>query len=134
MAYWAVAVGGCLGALARYLLSEWLGTWNGFPIATWLINLAGSFFLTWFYTLTQDRIPIHPHLRLGIGTGFVGAFTTFSTYTVDWWKLVQAHLWTYAALYAAASLVGCLLAAAGGLMLASWQTRLRFQSRADVAD
>jgi CrcB protein len=131
VAYLAVAVGGFLGSVVRFLISEALGTWNGFPLATWLINLSGSFFLTWFYTLTQERIPIHPHMRLGIGTGFAGAFTTFSTFTVDWWKLIQARMWESAAVYALLSVLGCLIGAVGGLMLAAWQNRLRFVSQTD---
>jgi CrcB protein len=128
VAYLAVAAGGFLGAVARFLISEGLGTWHGFPFATWLINAVGSFFLTWFYTLTQERILIHPYLRLGIGTGFVGAFTTFSTFTADFWKLVQAGLWGYAVTYTILSFVGCLAAAALGLALAAWQTKLHWVS------
>jgi CrcB protein len=112
--------------VARFAVSEWMGTWHGFPGATWLINMAGSFFLAWFYTLTLERYTVHPHLRLGIGTGFVGAFTTFSTFTVELWKLVQAGLWGYAWLYGAGSFGGCIAAAWLGYALAMRQTRLRW--------
>ncbi|MCL6636306.1 MAG: CrcB family protein [Alicyclobacillus sp.] len=124
VAYLAVALGGCLGALARWGISESLGTWGGFPWATWLINLSGSFFLAWFYTITLERFPLHPLLRLGVGTGFVGAYTTFSTLTVDVWNLVQAHLYGMALAYVGLSLAGGLACAAAGYGLARRQTRL----------
>ncbi|GGJ06379.1 chromosome condensation protein CcrB [Alicyclobacillus cellulosilyticus] len=126
MAYLAVALGGFTGAVLRYLLSEWMATWHGFPAATLLINTSGSLFLTWFYTYTMERFPIHPHLRLGIGTGLVGAFTTYSTYAVETWKLVDARALGMALAYATASM-GLSLAAAGvGYRLAMRQSRLRW--------
>lgn len=112
----------------RFLLSEWLGTVNGFPIATLCINVSGSLFLAWFYTVTLDRIPILPHLRLGIGTGLVGAYTTFSSFSVETWKLVQDNLFWTAGVYALLSFVLSLGAAGLGYFLAARQARLRFRS------
>lgn len=89
MAYLAVAAGGFIGAILRYGVSEWLGTLNGVNIATLLTNWAGCLVLGWLNTMTSTHLPIHPHLRLAIGTGMIGAFTTFSTFTVDAWKLFQ---------------------------------------------
>ncbi|MDQ0190516.1 fluoride efflux transporter CrcB [Alicyclobacillus cycloheptanicus] len=127
MAYLAVAIGGFIGACLRFVISEMIGTVHGFPLATLCINVTGSFFLAWFYTITLERIPIHPHLRLGVGTGLVGAFTTFSTLTVDTWKLVEAGMYTDAALYVTLSFVLGLAAAGFGYALAARQSRLRFQ-------
>ncbi|OFW79038.1 MAG: hypothetical protein A2201_09705 [Alicyclobacillus sp. RIFOXYA1_FULL_53_8] len=124
MAYVAVAVGGFLGACLRFLLTEWLGTIHGFPAATLLINLLGSFFLAWFYTLTAEKLPVHPHLRLGIGTGFVGAFTTFSTLSLELWKLYQSGEVWMALLYLLISAGGGILAALAGYWLAGRQSRL----------
>ncbi|SFU94148.1 fluoride efflux transporter CrcB [Alicyclobacillus macrosporangiidus] len=126
MPYLAVAIGGLLGAVARYLISEWVGTLHGFPVATLIINIAGSAFLSWFYTLTLERLPVHPHLRLCIGTGFVGAFTTFSTLTVDVWNLTAAQLYGWAGLYLLLTFAGGLLAAAFGYWVASRQAALRW--------
>ncbi|MCL6515961.1 CrcB family protein [Alicyclobacillus sp.] len=134
MPYLAVAIGGFLGAIARYLFSEWLGTLHGFPVATLIINIAGSAFLSWFYTLTLERLPIHPHLRLGIGTGFVGAFTTFSTLTVDVWNLTAADLFSWAGLYLLLTFGGGLLAAAAGYLVAARQSTLRWVRPAHGAD
>ena len=125
MRYVGVAIGGFAGACLRYLISELCGTLSGFPLATLLINISGSIFLAWLYTITLDRWPIHPHLRLALGTGFVGAFTTFSTFTVETWKLMQLGRWDWALLYATLSFAGCLAGAGAGYLLAARQTRLR---------
>ncbi|MBX5436654.1 MAG: fluoride efflux transporter CrcB [Alicyclobacillaceae bacterium] len=131
MSYVAVAIGGFLGTCARWMLTEWIGTWGGFPIATLLINLSGCFVLAWFYTVTLESSPVHPLLRVGIGTGFIGAFTTYSTFTVDVWKLVQSGAWTMAAGYVITSLGGGLLAGWVGLALASRQSQLRMVDHSD---
>lgn len=89
MVYLSIAIGGFIGAVLRYGVAEWLGTWNGFNIATLLTNWAGCLVLGWLNTMSSERLPIHPHIRLGIGTGVVGGFTTFSTFTIDAWKLYQ---------------------------------------------
>lgn len=125
MPYVAVALGGFVGAVLRYLISEWWGTQHGFPLATLVINLAGSFFLIWFYTLTLERVRIHPHVRLGIGTGLVGAFTTFSTFCVETWKLIDSGQYLFAGLYVGLSLVGGIFLSALGHSLAMKQTQLR---------
>lgn len=124
--YLAVAIGGLLGALARYGISLVIQQPTGFPLATLLINLTGSLFLTWFYTITQERVHIHPHLRLGVGTGLVGAFTTFSTFTVEAWELyTSGRIWE-ALLYLFLSIVGGLSGAFIGYRLAIRQSSLRF--------
>lgn len=128
MSYVAVMFGGFIGACLRFLIDEWVGTFNGFPIATLCINIAGSLFLAWFYTITLERFPIHPHIRIGIGTGLVGAFTTFSTFSVETWKLVQASMFAMAGLYVALSFVLSVGAAGLGYFVATRQVRLRFQS------
>jgi CrcB protein len=125
VAYLAVAIGGFVGACLRYLVSEWLGTAHGFPYATFAINIAGSFFLAWFYTITLERVSIHPHLRLGIGTGLVGSFTTFSTFAVETWSLIANHAYLMALIYIVVSFGGGLAAAMSGYRLATIQSRLR---------
>ena len=123
--YMAVAVGGFFGACLRFALSEWIGTWNGFPIATLLINVVGSLFLGWFLTITSERstLSIHPNLRLAIGTGFVGAFTTFSTFTVEIWKLMQVGSYLTAMSYVALSLIVGLLGSGTGYRIARIQVQ-----------
>jgi fluoride exporter len=129
MAYIAIAIGGFLGACLRYGIAEWLGTMNGFPLATLTINVSGCFFLAWFYTISSEHVTINPILRLGIGTGLVGAFTTFSTFTVDTWKLVSLGLVNRAFWYVILSLVLSLAAAYFGYLLAEWPYRLQVVGR-----
>jgi CrcB protein len=89
--YLAVALGGALGAMARY----WIGTIVGerfptrFPLGTLIINVTGSFIIGFFLTLVSERINIHPNWRLAVAVGFVGAYTTFSTFEYETFKLLE---------------------------------------------
>jgi CrcB protein len=80
----AIFAGGCLGALARAALGEWLphdpGSW---PWATFAANVAGTALLGWAVTRLQERMPPTAYRRPFVGTGFCGALTTFSTLQVE---------------------------------------------------
>lgn len=84
----AVMLGGALGALARHATNTYVtarldGTpLAGFPLATLLVNVTGSFTLAFLTALTLRGL-VTPEARMAIGTGFVGAFTTFSTFEVE---------------------------------------------------
>lgn len=86
-----VALGGAIGAVARY----WLGGLINsrlpmqFPLGTFVINVTGSFIIGFFLTLVSQRITIHPNWRLLIAVGFVGAYTTFSTFEFETLKLIE---------------------------------------------
>jgi fluoride exporter len=89
--YLAVAIGGALGAIARFWLagvvSERFPT--RFPLGTLVINVTGSFIIGFFLTLVTERVNIHPHWRLAVAVGFVGAYTTFSTFEYETFKLLE---------------------------------------------
>ena len=87
-----VMIGGFFGAISRFALGEWIHTSNGFPLGTLFINLIGCFFLGWFLTFVSQKKKIRPELTLLIGTGFVGSFTTFSTFSVETLTLLQQGL------------------------------------------
>ena len=113
-----VMMGGALGAVARYGLgfgmAQWLGL--GFPYGTLLINLSGAFFLG--YLVAPATVQGWPAgVRLLLGTGFCGGFTTFSTFSVEVLTLWQRGQGGLAALYLILSLVGGVLAAALGFMV-----------------
>jgi CrcB protein len=82
--FW-VGAAGFAGALARFGAGRLVGTfWGGqFPLGTFLINVTGSFFLGWFYTFVERRPSIPETVRLAVATGFVGAYTTFSTWMYE---------------------------------------------------
>jgi CrcB protein len=110
----AVGLGGFAGALLRYGISEWIPAVNGFPWGILMINWTGCLFLGWFLTAAGRQFQIPPHVTLAIGTGFVGAYTTFSTFAVDTVHLIQDGHMGKALLYILSSvIVGLLLAFAG---------------------
>ncbi len=80
-----ISLGAVLGANARYWLSGWLAEKFGaaFPYGTLLINLSGSFLLGIFLTLIGERFIVDPAWRLLVAVGFLGSYTTFSTYTYE---------------------------------------------------
>jgi CrcB protein len=83
--FWLIGLGGFLGANARYLVSGWAAErWGAsFPFGTLLVNVTGSLVLGFFLTLANERALIDPRLRLFLAIGFVGAYTTFSTYAFE---------------------------------------------------
>ncbi|BAU28612.1 camphor resistance protein CrcB [Aneurinibacillus soli] len=120
MLYIWVGIAGVAGALLRYLLGMWIqGVGTGFPFPTLLINLTGSFLLAFFYTWTAQRFPVHPYVRTAIGTGFVGSFTTFSTFSYETLHLIQHGQIASAAGYVIISLLGGYVAAVLGIRLAA---------------
>ena len=97
----AISLGAIAGALSRYYLtlafSRWLG--RGFPYGTFTINLSGAFIMGFFTTLALERVVLSPDLRLLITVGFLGSYTTFSTYALDTAKLVQLSSWNVTLFY-----------------------------------
>jgi CrcB protein len=92
-----VGLGGFLGANARYWLGAWIqDRWGAaFPWSTFVINLSGSFVLGLFLTLLTERFaaPNPAALRLLVAVGFVGAYTTFSTFEFETLALVETATW-----------------------------------------
>lgn len=76
-----IAMGGVLGAVARYLIKDahWLEGTGGIPWDTLIINVSGSFLLAWLVTFAAGWRNFDEGVKLGIATGFLGAYTTFST-------------------------------------------------------
>jgi CrcB protein len=91
MAIWWVGLGGFLGANARYLLGGFISErWGAvFPLGTFVINVTGSFILGFFMAYAQDRPWVEPGARLLFAVGFVGAYTTFSTFEYETMRLIQ---------------------------------------------
>ncbi len=88
----AVSLGAIAGSLSRYYLSIWLAQrfGTGFPYATLFVNLTGSFAMGLLTTLVLERaLLISPEIRLLIAVGFLGSYTTFSTYELDSINLIR---------------------------------------------
>lgn len=112
----AISAGGLLGANARYEIGRRITDWagGGFPWGTLLINLAGSFVLGLYLTVITERCHGRATTRLFFATGFLGAFTTFSTFSYETVDLVRDGKLGLALSYVAASLVLGLAAAIAG--------------------
>jgi CrcB protein len=102
--YFLVGLGGFLGAIARYTLGGWAAEkWGGFPYGTLLINVSGSFVLGLFLAVTASRLPLDPRWGLFFAVGFLGAYTTFSTFTYETVQLLLANDWRPALAYVGVS-------------------------------
>lgn len=117
--YIIVGIAGILGALSRYYLGLSIHTfWNhSFPLATLLINLIGCFLLAWLTTYIARRNILPSEVVTGIGTGFIGSFTTFSTFSVETVQLINYSEWSTAFLYVSCSILGGLLMSGLGYTL-----------------
>jgi fluoride exporter len=143
--YLAVAAGGALGAMLRYYLGgSVLGRAAApFPTATFVINVTGSFILGFFLTLVTERVHVSPHLRLAVAVGFVGAYTTFSTFEYETARLVEERSFLLAFLNVVLSFIVGFAAVWGGIIAArkleglpvtSRNAYERFERRADASD
>ena len=118
-----VALGGMVGTTARYALTSAVGSSaNGFPTATLIENVLGSFLLGALLEGLLRRGAESPRgrvLRLGLGTGVLGGFTTFSALAFELERLLANGQVTMALVYAVTSLVLGVLACVGGIALAA---------------
>ncbi len=114
-----VCVGGALGSGARFLVTTWsLGRYGlAFPYGTLAVNVAGSFLLALLFQLFRNATWLGPTLQVALGAGFLGGFTTYSTFNLELVNYVQAGQTRLAALYGAATLVGCFGAGFVGALL-----------------
>lgn len=114
-----VGAGGFLGASSRYLVSMLINRYwsNSFPLATFVINMAGSFILG--LAITFPVLPdMSPVVYYGLGIGFLGSFTTFSTFGFEVLRLAEDRKVLTALLYVVLSfLTGFLLAWAAGSLI-----------------
>lgn len=90
-----ISLGAMLGANARYWIGNVVARKLGasFPYGTLIINITGSLLLGFFLTLATERLSLDPRWRLLIAVGFLGAYTTFSTYTYESLSLIQSGQW-----------------------------------------
>ena len=103
----SVAIGGAFGAVARYLvnISPAANLFEKFPFPTFLINISGSFLIGFLMILLADKINVSENFRMAIIVGFLGAFTTFSTFEIEIFGLVRERYFTTAFIYLVLSIV-----------------------------
>jgi len=120
MRFVIVAAGGAAGAVARYAVALLVALFwkREFPLATLLINVSGSFVLGFFATFAAERTMIDPAWRLLVATGFIGAFTTFSTFEYETQRLAESGAMSWALVNVVASVVAGFLAVQLGVVLA----------------
>ncbi|MFQ3614971.1 MAG: fluoride efflux transporter CrcB [Cyanobacteriota bacterium] len=110
------------GSLSRYYLSLWFAQHFGssFPYGTLAINLSGCLVMGWFMMLAMERAEIPPEARLLLGVGFLGSYTTFSTYELDSFSLWQQHRFDISLLYWLGSALLGAVAMGIGILLGSF--------------
>ncbi|MDX2033479.1 MAG: fluoride efflux transporter CrcB [Blastocatellia bacterium] len=118
-----VLLGGALGAGCRYGVSLLVASLIGvrqFPVATFLINVSGSFLIGVLAEWFDARANASPDLRAAILVGLLGGYTTFSSFSLETFNLLRDGAWAKALLYPVASLTLGLLAVWCGVQLARW--------------
>jgi CrcB protein len=107
-----VCLGGAFGSGARYLLSGWLAErlGHGFPYGTLAVNVAGSFLLAALMEVGLASASLSPTARIALGTGVLGGFTTYSTFSYESFVYLREGAPALAALNVSLTLFGCLLA------------------------
>jgi CrcB protein len=114
-----ISVGGALGSVARYLISEAVPAMPGrFPWATFLINMSGCLALGLLMVFVLDVWPPNRYVRPFLGVGFLGGYTTFSTFAVEARNLAGHGAWPLAGAYVLVSLAGGLAAVWCGMIVA----------------
>lgn len=115
----SIGLGGALGAIARYLIntSPLAGLFAKFPFPTFIINVIGSFLIGFLMIVFADKIVVNENLRLAVIIGFLGAFTTFSTFEVEIFGLMRERQTIIALLYMALSVLVGFAAVLAGVAL-----------------
>ena len=115
-----IGIGGFLGAISRYGMAIWIGQrWGrSFPLGTFVINVSGSFFIGLLMTLFAERFMVNPQWRLLLIVGFLGAYTTFSTFEYETGALIKDGEWLVAMLNVTASVIAGFIALKLGEVIA----------------
>jgi len=115
-----VGLGGFIGAVARYMIALWIGQkWGkSFPLGTFVINVSGSFLIGLLMSLFTERFMVNPQWRLLLVVGFLGAYTTFSTFEYETGALLRDGEWVISAMNVILSVAAGFAALKTGELLA----------------
>lgn len=113
-----IGVAGFLGSMARYAVSGAVSRVDEvFPWGTFVVNITGSFLLGFMVAVLGRAVVVHPDLRIAMTVGFLGAYTTFSTLTLETLEFAETQAWGWAVLNIGASLAAGLAAVWLGTIL-----------------
>ncbi len=119
--YLLVGIGGFLGANARFIVGSWVGTTFGarVPLGTFVVNVSGCFLIGIVGTVVVERLVARPeHVQYLLAIGFLGAYTTFSSFAWENHVLFLEGRWLTAALYMALSVFAGFIAVQLGILIA----------------
>jgi fluoride exporter len=118
--YLVIGAGGFAGAITRFAVATWIGQrWGrSFPLGTFAINVSGSFLIGLLMYLLTEKLMVNPQWRLFLVVGFLGAYTTFSTFEYETGKLVKDSEWVLATLNVGGSVIAGFIALKAGEILA----------------
>ncbi len=119
MIYLLIAIGGAAGAVGRYAVDDTISRLIGsaFPMGTLIVNLSGSFLLGLLFALVSERSALPADIRAPVMIGFIGAYTTFSTWMLESVRLAETGAWGLAGLNLGGSMLLGLVAVLAGLGL-----------------
>src|SRR5436305_12678874 len=114
-----VGIGGFAGAIVRRVVDLWVSdrTQSAFPVGTLVINVTGSFLLGLLFAWAAERDVLPASIRGPVMIGFIGAYTTFSTWMLESWRLVEDGAWQLATVNLVGSVGLGLVAVVAGLTL-----------------
>lgn len=119
--WFLIAGGGALGAVLRYAIQGLVQPKNSlFPWGTWLVNVTGCLLIGFLMALFTGPYAIRPEYRLGIITGVLGGYTTFSSFSWESMQLVEQRQWGLALLYVGTSVIVGLAATLAGIRISQW--------------
>lgn len=115
----AIATGGAVGSVLRFWLSTWVHSIAGrsFPYGTLAVNVLGCLAMGFLFVLLVERLSDNTVLRAGILIGVLGGFTTFSSFSIETFNLIEQGVWLKAVINMAASLFLCVGATWVGVIL-----------------
>lgn len=114
-----VAAGGALGAVVRFILGILFGKFlSPFPFSTFFINVTGSFLIGLLAVVFTEKLPLHENLKIFLTVGFLGAYTTFSTFELETLELLREKHALTAFLYISLSFAAGLIGVFSGVWLA----------------
>lgn len=120
--YLIIGAGGFLGAISRYAVAYWIGQKWGkmFPLGTFVVNVSGCFMIGLLMTLFTEKYMVNPQWRLFLTVGFLGAYTTFSTFEYETGGLLKDGEWMIAGMNVVFSVIAGFIALRIGDVMSKW--------------